>query len=86
MTDADVSHLPVNYRKPVPRHVLGAAITIPAEVSVSGYEQAEKTCKACGTIRVTVLGPDGGSRAWRKGPHAPQVETEPPCLSTGGLS
>lgn len=40
---------------------------IPKEASLSGHEQREWPCLACGTVRITVLAKDGSEarREWR---------------------
>ena len=61
------------------RHLLGCATMIPAEISVSGFEQAERSCRKCGAVCVTVLGPGFPWREWRCKPDGPQGVDAPPC-------
>ena len=58
-----VMHLP--NRNPQPRHLFGAALVVPPQRSISGYEQHEKTCAICHAVRVTVI-PDNGETPWRE--------------------
>lgn len=75
-----IATLPEGYVLHAPKnHVLGPAVTIPADVSPSLYEQHEKTCANCGAVRVTMMGRPW--RAWRRDASGPQIETvvAPPC-------
>lgn len=70
-------------------HPLGNSILIGAKLSVSGHEQHEKTCAACGAVRVTIIDSSGNHRrAWRIAGNAPQVETyqAPVCVPTPGAA
>jgi hypothetical protein len=61
---------------------LGAEVMISCDISPSGFEQKEKTCKNCGAVRVTMLGA-ADPRAWRRTADGPQITTDlaPPCNS-----
>lgn len=79
-----VAHLPPPKAAPPVRHLFGDAVTVPADIAPSGYEQKEKTCANCGAVRVTIFGPNAlAMRAWRRSPEGPQITTEipPPCNS-----
>lgn len=87
LPDGYVAHLPPPKARAPVRHALGEAIAIPAEISVSGYEQREKTCANCGAVRVTIFSPDVNEmRAWRRSADGPQITTDiaPPCNSDAG--
>jgi hypothetical protein len=81
----NVETLPIATRPHYPPHVFGAELKVPADVSPSGFEQKEKTCKNCGAVRVTVLG-SASPRAWRRTSEGPQITTtiEPPCNAEAG--
>lgn len=82
MPEREVVQLPPPKNLAPVNHPLGEAVTVKAEVSISGFEQREKTCRNCGAVRVTVLGvPVEQMRAWRRGAQGPQFATsvEPPC-------
>lgn len=68
-----------------PPHILGAEVMIAVEISPSGFEQKEKTCKNCGAVRVTMIG-SVYPRAWRRTSEGPQITTtiEPPCNKDAG--
>jgi hypothetical protein len=77
-----VVHLPPPANAPRVPHVLGPAVTIMPELSISGHEQVERTCTTCGAVKITIIGEgDNHRRAWRKSADAEQLETyvEPPC-------
>jgi cytochrome c5 len=64
LPDGYVVHLP---QREAPRHLFGAAVTVPPEKSISGYEQHEMTCLTCGATRVTVIPKQGDAwREWRE--------------------
>jgi hypothetical protein len=69
-----VVHLPSARRV----HEFGDAITILPELSVSGHEQHERTCKVCGAVKVTIIG-HPWPRAWRLAGGTEQVVSEPVC-------
>jgi hypothetical protein len=80
--DGYVVHLPPPLKAPRVPHVLGPPVTIMPELSISGHEQIERTCKNCGAVKITIIGEgDNHRRAWRKSATAVQIETdvEPPC-------
>lgn len=75
LPDGYVVHLPPIVQPRIP-HAFGDPITIAAEISCSGHEQHERTCKACGAVKVTVIGEgDNHHRAWRKSACADQIDT-----------
>ncbi len=80
-----VAYIPARKAKPQP-HVLSGAIRIPPELSPSGFEQVEKTCKNCGAVRVTVLAPGAEHRQWRWTADGPQVDDAPPCPQAGRVA
>lgn len=82
MTDV---HLTPQQGLPPPRHLFGDAVVIAREISISGYEQKEKTCRNCGAVRVTMIGVPA-ARAWRRSADGPQIETglAPPCDHDAG--
>jgi len=87
LPDGYVIHLPPP--KPPRRipHVFGDPRHVPAGRSVSGFEQHERTCNACGAVKVTII--DKGNnhrRAWRTSETAAQIETflAPPCTPFAG--
>jgi len=76
MPDGYVYHLPPPIVQPRIPHVFGDPITISPELSLSGREQIERTCKACGAVKVTVIGEgDNHHRAWRKSATGEQIDT-----------
>jgi hypothetical protein len=82
LPDGYVVHLPPPAHRP---HQCGPSTVIPAAISVSGCEQHERTCQACGAVKVTIIRANGHHcRAWRKDATARQIETtiEPPCACT----
>ena len=88
LSDRDVVQLPVSKAHPPVNHPLGPAVTVPPEISISGFEQREKTCKNCGAVRVTILDFARGNfwRAWRRTTDGPQITTDipPPCNKDAG--
>lgn len=78
-------HMPPQQGLPPARHIFGDAVVIAAEISISGHEQKEKTCRNCGAVRVTMIG-GPAARAWRRTAEGPQIETEiaPPCDHDAG--
>jgi len=63
-----------------PRHLYGAYIAVPATASISGAEQIERTCEACGAVRVTLLLAGGNAvRLWRRAGESAQLTIEPAC-------
>jgi hypothetical protein len=76
-------NLPPGYVAYLPpaRHILDDAKRIAADVSPSGFEQVEKTCRNCGATRITMIKPEWPYRAWRRTPDGPQIQTDiaPPC-------
>lgn len=71
--------------KPQP-HLFGDTIIVPEDLSVSGYEQAERTCRNCGAVKVTVLGPGLSWRAWRACADGPQDIDPPTCPQAQGTA
>lgn len=64
-----------------PRHVFGEAHRVPPGLSRSRLAQHERTCKACGAVKVTVIRGDGQAwREWRLSEDGAQMEmADPPC-------
>jgi cytochrome c5 len=64
LPDGYVVHLP---QQAAPRHLFAAAVPVPAERSISGYEQVELRCLTCGATRVTIIPKQGDAwREWRE--------------------
>lgn len=74
LPDGYVVHLPPPKRIP---HALGPEVRIAPKDSISGHEQIERTCKACGAVKITIIDCGGDHRrAWRRSADAAQVETD----------
>jgi hypothetical protein len=87
--DAEIAKLPPpKFGAPPIHHLLGDPITISPDLSPSGFEQTERTCKNCGAVRILILDPKNAFywRAWRRSADSPQVETDipPPCDKDAG--
>jgi hypothetical protein len=78
------SPLPSGYiaHLPPPKHVLGEEKRIPSTESLSGREEIHKTCRNCGSIRITVIGQgdySGIARRWMLKDDLRRFSGEPVC-------
>lgn len=64
------------------RHVFGEPVSVPPSLELDRHQQTERTCSACGAVKVTVHAPDGRAwREWRQSASAAQLRlrTDLPC-------
>lgn len=80
LPDGYVVHLPPPLRKARLTHQFGDPVSVSQNVTLSRHPQTERTCLACGAIRVTVHGADGIAwREWRKSASDEQSAVEVVC-------
>jgi hypothetical protein len=74
MPDADVIYLPPVFTKHPPSpHTFGDAKWIKPDPARDRHAQTERTCSACGAVKVTVHAPNNRHwREWRKNAGADQ--------------
>lgn len=84
LPDGYVVHLPPPKRQPPPPHKFSDPVSVVANVTLSRHPQTERTCTACGAVKVTVHGSDGIAwREWRKTASDEQTAVEVVCEAVG---
>jgi hypothetical protein len=84
MTDANIETAKFGSALPAQQHVCGPPISLPANPMLDRHPQAERTCKLCGAVKVTVFPPEGGGfRMWRRAGSTEQGLNEPSCTPIG---
>jgi hypothetical protein len=86
MSDSDVRNFPTPARMLGKPHQFGPPVSVPASLELERHPQTERTCLACGAVKVTVHAPDGQAwREWRASSSAAQhrLVDDLPCVHQG---